>query len=90
MIETHPVFVRSDGPSPIMDIVRDLRAKGLVQGIHFDFAYNQTQRHYADGYDLVRNGATFTFSEEKWATFFRIKYGDDIQKPTPGTLGISW
>ena len=80
MIETHPVFVRSIGPSPIMDIVRDLRSRGLVQGMDFDFSYQQVQRHYTDGSELIKNGATFTFREEKWATFFRLKYGDDVQQ----------
>lgn len=80
MITTHEVFVRTQGAEPVMPIVRWLRSKGLVQGTDFDFKYQQVQRHYTDGYELVRNGVSFFFKEEKWATFMRLKYGDELQQ----------
>jgi hypothetical protein len=79
MIKTNPVFVQSVGANPIMEIVRELRAKHLVQGIDFDFSYQQVQQHYSDGFDLIRNGATFYFKDDKWATFFRLQYGNGTQ-----------
>ena len=80
MITTHEVFVATKGAEPVMPIVRWLRSKGLVQGIDFDFKYQQAKVSWMDNVELLRNGVSFFFKEEKWATFMRLKYGDDVQQ----------
>lgn len=79
MITTHPVFVPTDGANAVMEIVRWLRTKRLTQGVDFDFKYQHTDWNMQD-FSIIRRGATFFFKDEKWATFMKIKYGDDIQR----------
>lgn len=58
----------------IMDIVRELRQAGLVQGKDFDFAFHQAQ-YDNTSYEAVEPRHTrFTFYQDKYATFFSIKY----------------
>jgi hypothetical protein len=58
-----------------MEMVRDLRAKGLVQGIDFNFAYQQAKYDYFSSEVHQLKGCTFSFKDAKWATLFRIQYG---------------
>lgn len=78
MITTNEVFIRTKGAEPVMPIVRWLRASGLVQGTDFDFKYHPRDWDMQT-YEIVRQGVSFYFKEEKWATFMRIKYGNDVQ-----------
>lgn len=77
------VFVPTQGPEPVMVIVRELRSKGLVQGTDFDFKYNPKEQRWDildDDGELSFSkaaGAHFYFADGKWATFFRMKYGDN-------------
>jgi hypothetical protein len=61
-------------PTRIMEIVRELRTSGLVQGKDFDFAYHKAT--YAEtGWDRLDDAHTvFMFHTEKYATLFAIKY----------------
>ena len=59
-------------PNAILDIVKQLRASGLVQGVHFDFAYNQSRWDPMIG--DVKGFTNFTFYEEKYSTLFALKY----------------
>jgi hypothetical protein len=59
-------------PNEILEIVRELRDSGLVQGVHFDFAYNQTR--WDDMIGEIPKQTVFTFHEEKYATLFALKY----------------
>jgi hypothetical protein len=69
------VTVIDKGPTEIMEIVRELRVQGMVQGRDFDFAYHQP-RYDVGSYDGVENRKTiFTFHTEKYATLFTLKYG---------------
>ena len=63
-------------PTNVMDIVRDLRSMGLVQGRDFDFAYHQGVWDYFTNTEHVRKHTKFTFYEgsEKWATWLALKY----------------
>ena len=75
-MKLNPVFVTAS-VSNIMDIVRELRSKNLIQGTDFNFAYSP------NGYDafqylVKRSGATFYFKDPKWSTFFKIKYSKPI------------
>lgn len=68
------VIILDKGPAEVMDIVRELRSQGLVQGKDFDFAYHQA-RYDINSYDAVENRKTvFTFHTEKYATLFTLKY----------------
>ena len=68
------VIIIDRGPNEIMEIVRELREQGLIQGKDFDFAYHQA-RYDVNSYDAVENRKTiFTFHTEKYATLFTLKY----------------
>ena len=69
------VFVANIDSSRTMEIVRELRAKGLVQGPDFSFAYQRPHYDYSSENEHQLKGCTFAFKDGKWATFFRIKYG---------------
>jgi len=60
-------------PGAVIDIVKELRASGLVLGVHFDFAFYQTRWDPLIG--DVKGFTNFTFYEEKLATLFALKYG---------------
>jgi hypothetical protein len=60
-------------PGAVIDIVKELRASGLVQGVHFDFAFYRTRWDPMIG--DVKGFTNFTFYEEKLATLFALKYG---------------
>lgn len=77
MVNKNPAFVTGIDANETMDIVRELRAKGLVQGKDFDFKYQQRSFDFLSSEVEKPKGATFYFRAAKWATFFRIKYGAD-------------
>jgi hypothetical protein len=57
-----------------IDMVRELRAKGLVQGRDFDFSY-QPPTYDIMGFNMLTpHSVEFSFTDSKWATFFRLKY----------------
>jgi hypothetical protein len=66
------VVVENRGVSDVLDIVKELKTSGLVQGVHFDFAYNQSRWDPMIG--DVKSFTTFTFYEEKYSTLFALKY----------------
>jgi hypothetical protein len=80
MITTNEVFVPTKGAEPVMPIVRWLRENGLAQGRDFDFKYQQAKVNWLDNAVIERNGVSFFFTEAKWATFMRLKYGNDLQE----------
>ncbi len=67
------VDLKYKGPNEVMDIVRELRAQGLVQGKDFDFAYNPPEEDWMNGTQIARF-TRFTFYEEKWGTWFTLKW----------------
>jgi hypothetical protein len=62
-------------PTEIMEIVRELRARGLVQGTDFDFRYNQTKYNSIDHETIAPEHTVFIFYDEKYATYFILTYG---------------
>ena len=61
-------------PSEIFEIVYAMREAGMVQGIDFDFAYNKA-KFSDDGWEAVAPEHTvFKFYQEKWATWFALKW----------------
>lgn len=69
------VFVPNIDAAQSMELVRELRAKGLVQGRDFTFAYQKSDYDYFTQEFKQLRGCNFTFTDPKWATFFRMKYG---------------
>lgn len=68
------VFVPHIDANETMELVRELRSKGLVQGQDFDFAYNHASYDLSSYEAVSPKGARFTFRDAKWSTFFRMKY----------------
>ena len=66
------VVVENKNPFDVIGIVNELRASGLIQGVHFDFAYNQSRWDPMIG--DVKGFTNFTFYEEKYSTLFALKY----------------
>jgi hypothetical protein len=56
----------------IMEIVRELRLQGLLQGRDFDFAFNQSK--WDDMIGEIPRTTVFTFYTEKWSSWFILKY----------------
>lgn len=66
-------------PNDVMEMVRELRRQKLVQGKDFDFKY------ITPTYDYLSNSGTsrhtvFTFYNEKYATFFALKYSNVLKQ----------
>jgi hypothetical protein len=61
-------------PNEVIDIVRSMRANGMVQGKDFDFAYHQSRWDEMIG-EIPKN-VEFRFYEEKLATWFALRWGD--------------
>ena len=58
-----------------MEIVRRLREDGLVQGTDFEFKYMPAKYYDNFSYKPAQEEqAQFTFSKDKHATFFTLKY----------------
>lgn len=72
------VFVPNIDATQSMEIVRELRAKGLVQGIDFNFSYQHHQYNYDEMDFRHLRGCKFSFRDNKWITFFRLKYDGSI------------
>jgi hypothetical protein len=70
---TVTVTVRDRNPFDIMEIVRNLRADGLVQSQDFDFAFHQSRWDGMIG--EIPSITVFTFYNEKYASLFALKYG---------------
>lgn len=66
-------ILKDKGPNEIMEIVREMRQQGLVQGKDFDFAYCPPEEDWMNGIREARY-TKFTFYEEKWGTWFTIKW----------------
>lgn len=62
-------------PNEVMEVVKELRQKGYVQGLDFDFEYHKPK--YSDiTYEAVHNRYTlFKFYREELSTWFILKYG---------------
>lgn len=62
-------------PNDTIEIVRDIREQGLVQGKDFDFSYHQSTWDEKSFEAVDAEHTMFKFYEEKWATWFSLKYG---------------
>jgi hypothetical protein len=66
------VSVHDIDTNQVMDIVRELRQQGMVQGQDFDFAYHQSKWDEMIG-EIPRE-TKFTFYNDQLATWFQLKY----------------
>lgn len=66
------VSVHDIDPNQVMDIVRELRQQGMVQGQDFDFAYHQ--RKWDEIVGEIPKHTDFVFYNDQLATWFRLKY----------------
>ena len=69
------VVVKHLVPTEIMAVVRDLRDQGLEQGLDFDFAFTP-ERMELFGTNNYHRFTTFTFYNEKWSSWFILKYSN--------------
>lgn len=69
------VLLNDKMPNDVIEIVRELREKGYVQGKDFDFEYRPPK--YTDwAMDAEYNRTTtFMFYTEELATWFMLRYG---------------
>lgn len=54
--------------SRTIEIVRELRQQGMIQGTDFEFTYVRSTE-----YNMPKH-AIFAFHKDKYATFFALKY----------------
>lgn len=68
------IILEDKMPNDIMEIVRELRNSGYMQGIHFDFEYHPPK--YNDwAMDAEYNRYTvFKFYKDELATWFNLRY----------------
>jgi len=59
-------------PDTILNIVKELRSKGYVQGMDFDFAYYQS--NWDDYIGEIPSETIFTFYKDELATWFELLY----------------
>jgi hypothetical protein len=56
-----------------MELVRELREAGLVQGKDFDFVYHPYNYDNFTGQNIYRH-VVFAFYTEKYGTFYALKW----------------
>jgi len=59
--------------SRTMEIVRELRQQGMIQGTDFEFTYVSSTDHIMAKAPMPRH-TIFAFHTDKYATFFALKY----------------
>ena len=69
---TTEIIIHDRDAGDIMDIVKKLRADGLVQGQDFDFAFYR--RHWDPMTGDMEGFTKFTFYTEKYASLFALRY----------------
>ena len=60
--------------SEIVDLVKDVRLKGYVQGVDFDFAYHPPKFDNFSGEAVDNKCVVFKFYKEELATWFELAY----------------
>ena len=73
-IDMIEISLHKRSPIEIIDIVRSMRDNGMVQGKDFDFRYNQTKWDAYDFEAVSAEHTVFVFYEEKYATWFQLRW----------------
>ena len=61
-------------PSEFLEIVRELKQQGYVQGVDFDFAYHPPKFDNFSGDAVYNRYVLFTFYKEELATWFSLRH----------------
>lgn len=61
-------------PNEILDIVKELRSMGHVQGTDFDFIYHKPKYDYFNSENDYNRHTYFRFYKEELATWFSLRY----------------
>ena len=72
------VSIENINANDTMNIVKDLREQGYIQGVDFDFAYRPEFYDNFSGEPLQKKHAEFIFYVEKYATLFLLKYCNNV------------
>jgi hypothetical protein len=67
------VTVPNEITGQLIDMVKELKKQGLEQGRDFDFRFIPSLYDFDSNYSEPRD-AVFFFYEEKWATWFTLKW----------------
>lgn len=73
------LFIPNINANRTLEIVHELRIMGLQNNVDFDFCYVHPEQIWIeldDDYTAESRigGAEFTFTDDKWATWFTLKY----------------
>ena len=68
------IVLKHRKPTEILDIVREMRDNGMVQGVDFDFKYNQAKYENWSGDAVAPEHTVFIFHTEQLASWFTLKY----------------
>ncbi len=70
------LFVEHINANRTLVIVHELRSMGLQNGVDFNFCYINRKYEWIQNeeYEEEPWGAEFTFTDDKWATWFTLKY----------------
>jgi hypothetical protein len=58
----------------VLDVVKELRNRGYVQGTDFDFEYFKPKHDYISGHLEYNRHTVFSFYTESLATWFSLTY----------------
>jgi len=73
-VDVKEVILSKGTPGEVIEIVREMRANGMIQGKDFDFKYMPV-KYDTNGWEVVTEQHTvFTFYEESYATWFALKW----------------
>lgn len=67
------IEIKEKTAGEILDIVKELRNEGYVQGTDFDFAYRPPEYDFMNGHTEGKK-TTFTFYNDKLATWFVLRW----------------
>lgn len=58
----------------ILEIVKNMREHGFIQGTDFDFEYHAPRFHDWSGDAVYNRHTVFIFYKDELATYFKLKY----------------
>lgn len=61
-------------PSDFIEIVREMKSKGYLLGVHFDFTYHPPVFDNYSGDAVYNRNVVFTFYKDELATWFSLRY----------------
>ena len=69
------IKINGIGVNDTLDIVKEVRSQGLVQGRDFDFKYQKPTWDEGNYQQITDRHAEFKFYDDKYATLFGLRYG---------------